>query len=114
MDHEELHSAHISEGLRKAVTNAHIIAECAFEIADQQSVYYFNVGIQIWQDKDWEYNEFRLLCERYITEHNLINNSSYKEIADKLFTFLATDLPGRHIVIEINNGVNGLTINYNP
>jgi hypothetical protein len=107
---EEQFLAHNTQRIENVVKQALCMTTCKFQIAN--SPIFFAISMQIWQDNDWDHEAFSNFCKRIINENNLINNSSYKAIADELYKMMATELPGREIWINMSWNHYELLIKY--
>lgn len=89
------------------------MSRARFTVVDCTVAYEFKVYIEIWQDDDWSYTEFKYFCKSLVRTGVELNTSSYKAMSDQLYLLITEEMPGRDLIIIINNGDIGLTTEYN-
>lgn len=117
MDPEQQHLEFIKQQQKNIVKGADCMARVRYTVYNHilnWNGINFEVYIQIWQDKDWNYKEFLEFCKKLTDEKVELNTNSYKVMADELYLLIANEMPGRNIWICINHNDNdiGITIKY--
>jgi len=112
MNPEERHEEFAAGMIENIVKGALNMARFRFSVTYGTRVYNYKVYIQIWQDDDFDYDEFLEHCKKLTHTGVELNTNSYKAMADQLYRLLAADLPGRGIHICINQNDTGITIKY--
>ena len=109
MNPEEQHRIYMREYASNRKRESRAMAFCKFVIDG----FHFEIAVRIWQDDDWEYNEWSDFCKNIVKERLELNNSTFKTIADSLFEEIAMELPSREIWIKISQGEDiSLTVKY--
>ena len=115
VDPEKQHEQVRSEYARHIAKSAKNMARARYTFISDGHIkmaFDFKVYIQIWQDEDWNYTEFRNYCKKLTQEQVKLNTNSYKAMADQLYLLITKDMPGRNIWIFINNDDIGINIKY--
>ena len=113
MNPEERHLEFLARKQKGIVKTAHAMARVRYTIFRHISqALNFKVYIQIWQDDDWNYEEFLEFCKKLTADQIELNTSRYKAIADELYLLISAEMPSRNIWICINHNDIGITIKY--
>lgn len=112
MDPEKQHEQVRLEYSRHIAKGAGNMSRVRYTVIHGLDCLDFKVYMQIWQDDDWNYEEFLDYCKKLTAEHIELNTNSYKAMADELYLLIAKDMPSRNIWICINNGDIGITVKY--
>jgi len=112
LDPEEQHRAYMDLQRKTLMKDALNMARVRYSITVGTRVYNYKVYIQIWQDDDFNYEEFLDFCKKLTVNEVELNTNSYKAMADQLYNLLAIGMPGRSIWICINQNDTGITIQY--
>ena len=110
---EEQHEIYMREYAENRMKNGNAMARCRFSVGrGRAEILDFKIYIRIWQDDDWNYEEWCEFCKNIVSEKVTLNNTSYRVIANELFSFIAAELPGRSIWVKINQNDVGVTVKY--
>ncbi len=112
MDPEKQHKQVKLEYSKHIVKMADNMSRVRYTVIHGTEALDFKVYMQIWQDDDWDYEEFLDYCKKLTAEHIKLNTNSYKAMADELYLLIAKDMPSRNIWICINNDDIGITVKY--
>lgn len=112
MNPDERHQQYIKELVANNIKTATRMARARFTLIDRTVAYEFKVYVEIWEDREFDYNYFKSHCKKLAFSAVALNNNSYKAMSDELYEALATEMPGSEITIVINNGDIGLTTKY--
>ena len=113
MNPEEQHEIYKRESTSRSIKKATRMARARFTLVAQTEAYEFKVYMQLWDDKDFDYNYFNNHCKKLATDGLELNNSSYQVMSDILYEALANTVAfGSDVTIVINTGDIGLTTHY--